>query len=202
VNKWDYLGLNVLSRPFWRKLTQEEWNEVKGMIMEISSQSKIYLRSIENFNKENASLLNKYWDLKININFSMPQNYNMKPLHGNLRREFLLDEHSNSSLFIQSLNEINFRLQKQKNITSLTYNNFWMSKCLNPLNLTGAAAYTLPSKDIGLIYKNWNLLYYESKRNAIAHEGSHILHSTRDHYYINLFPLCIEDAYRWGSLYE
>ena len=95
-----------------------------------------------------------------------------------------------------ALLQIENRLKKEKEV--LNFNGFRVQTCGNVwCRLGGALAYRQFSI-IGFCNRAFESDDYEFQ-NIVAHEASHMFHSTQDYYSTQDIDKCLSDAYAWGD---
>ena len=192
----DYLGLIDV---FWREPTATESSKISAAVREIVEISDLYLRRIAIFRERYFPQVVNYprnvWFVPRERDRSADLSY----LPYALKEGFHLEEHRNRGTLNMALLQIENRLKKEKEI--LNFTGFRVQTCRNVwCRLWGALAYRQLSI-IGFCNRAFESDDYEFQ-NIVAHEASHMFHSTQDYYSTQDIDKCLSDAYAWGILYE
>ena len=192
----DYLGLIDV---FWREPTATESSKISAAVREIVEISDLYLRRIAIFRERYFPQVVNYprnvWFVPRERDRSADLSY----LPYALKEGFHLEEHRDRGTLNMALLQIENRLKKEKEI--LNFTGFRVQTCRNVwCRLWGALAYRQLSI-IGFCNRAFESDDYEFQ-NIVAHEASHMFHSTQDYYSTQDIDKCLSDAYAWGILYE
>ncbi|MBQ6923935.1 MAG: RHS repeat protein [Kiritimatiellae bacterium] len=202
VNRVDPTGKFSINL-YWRELTTEEKRNIKQLATEIAHKCDSLLASISSF------YLNEFHQAipAPDVGWVQPREIDrstdVNKLDSNLVEVFMLKEHRNQGSLNWALTQLKWRLVAEKKIAQ--YDSYRMSTCRNVLCHLGIEALKTPLF-IGFCKNQWEQEDKGTQRALVAHEASHMFHSTLDLYYLDdgnpLTPFNrLRDAYAWGFLF-
>ncbi len=202
VCRFDPLG-NFSLNLYWRELTGEERREIKMLAAQITQKCDSLITSIANFYLHDFPQAIPAPEVGFVQPREIDRSADISKLDDGLVEFFMLREHRNQGSLNWALSQLKWRLAEEKKIAQFDF--YRMSTCRNILCYAGIEALKTPLF-IGFCKKQWDQEDVGTKRALLAHEASHMFHSTLDLYYREggdpLLPFNrLRDAYAWGLLF-
>jgi RHS repeat-associated protein len=202
VCRLDPFG-NFSLNLYWRELTSEERLDIKTLATQIAQKCDLLIASIDNFYLQDFPQAIPAPEVGFVQPREIDRSADISKLDEGLVEFFMLREHRNQGSLNWALSQLKWRLAEEKKIAQ--FNFYRMSTCRNILCYAGIEALKTPLF-IGFCKKQWDQEDVGTKRALLAHEASHMFHSTLDLYYREggdpLLPFNrLRDAYAWGLLF-